>query len=103
MKFLFVGDVMLVRLVNDILRERPPVYPLGNTLPIFQDVDVRICNLECVISQQNHCADGFTSFYPSYSTETQMNADFVVMVRQTHHERHCILSLSKDQSNDYQD
>ena len=27
-----------------------------------------------------------------------MNADFVVMVGQTHHERHCILSLSKDQS-----
>src|SRR5574342_29695 len=26
--------------------------------------------------------------------------DFVVMVRQAHHERHCILSLSKDQSND---
>ena len=41
---------------------------------------------------------------------TRMNADFVVMVRQAHHgrrqahhERHCILSLSKDQSNDYQD
>jgi len=32
-----------------------------------------------------------------------MNTDFVVMVRQTHHERHCILSLSKDQSNDCQD
>ena len=26
--------------------------------------------------------------------------DFVVMVRQAHHERHYILSLSKDQSND---
>src|SRR3989304_1585769 len=34
---------------------------------------------------------------------TQINADFVAMVRQTHHERHCILSLSKDQSNDCQD
>jgi len=39
-----------------------------------------------------------------------MNTDFVVMVRQahhgrrqTHHERHCILSLSKDQPNDCQD
>mgnify|MGYP001571556148 CR=1 FL=1 len=52
MKFLFVGDVMLGRLVNDILRERPPVYPWGNTLPIFQGVDVRICNLECVISDK---------------------------------------------------
>ena len=52
MKFLFVGDVMLGRLVNDILRERPPVYPWGNTLSIFQGVDVRICNLECVISDK---------------------------------------------------
>jgi len=34
---------------------------------------------------------------------TRMNADFVVMVRQAHHGRHCILSLAKDQSNDYWD
>ena len=27
-----------------------------------------------------------------------MNADFVVMVRQTHHERHCILSLRRELS-----
>ena len=53
MKFLFVGDIMLGRLVNDILRERSLVYPLGNTLPIFQGVDVRICNLECVISDKS--------------------------------------------------
>ena len=37
--------------------------------------------------QRGGLADGFTSFYPSYSTETQMNADFVVSA----------------QSNDYQD
>jgi hypothetical protein len=33
-------------------RFSPPVYPLGNTLPIFQGVDVRICNLACVISDK---------------------------------------------------
>ena len=27
-----------------------------------------------------------------------MNTDFVVMVRQTHHERHCILSLRRELS-----
>jgi len=43
---------MLGRLVNDILWERPPAYPWGNTLPIFRDVDIRICNLECVLSDR---------------------------------------------------
>ncbi|CAG0989427.1 partial putative polyglutamine synthesis accessory protein, partial [Anaerolineae bacterium] len=52
MKFLFVGDVMLGRLVNDILQERPPAYPWGDNLPIFRDADIRICNLECVISDR---------------------------------------------------
>lgn len=50
MQFLFVGDVMLGRLMNQVLKERPPAYPWGDTLPLFQNADVRICNLECVIS-----------------------------------------------------
>ena len=54
------------------------------------------------------CLNLCNGFYPHplsiYSLFwTRMNIDFVVMVRQTHHERHCILSLSKDQSNDCQD
>src|SRR5258707_4830453 len=50
MNILFVGDVMLGRLVNEVLREKPPEYPWGDTLSLFQIADVRICNLECVIS-----------------------------------------------------
>lgn len=50
MKILFVGDVMLGRLVNEALREKPPKYPWRDTLPIFKQADLRICNLECVIS-----------------------------------------------------
>lgn len=50
MKILLVGDVMLGRLVNQILREKPPIYPWGDTLPIFKKADFRLCNLECVIS-----------------------------------------------------
>lgn len=50
MKIAVVGDVMLGRLVNDALKELPEAYPWGNTLPIFRNVDLRICNLECVIS-----------------------------------------------------
>jgi poly-gamma-glutamate capsule biosynthesis protein CapA/YwtB (metallophosphatase superfamily) len=50
MNLLFVGDIMLGRLVNAVLKERPPEYPWGDTLSLFHDADVRICNLECAIS-----------------------------------------------------
>lgn len=49
---LFVGDVMLGRLVNAALKEVPPEYPWGNTLPIFKKAELRICNLECVVSDR---------------------------------------------------
>lgn len=52
MKLLFVGDVMLGRLVNRELKRRPPEYPWGDTLPLFEDADINICNLECVISDR---------------------------------------------------
>jgi poly-gamma-glutamate capsule biosynthesis protein CapA/YwtB (metallophosphatase superfamily) len=50
MTLLFVGDVMLGRLVNAALQDTSPAYPWGDTLALFQQVDVRLCNLECVIS-----------------------------------------------------
>ena len=50
MTLLFVGDVMLGRLVNEALKQKSPAYPWGDTLALFHDADVRICNLECVIS-----------------------------------------------------
>jgi poly-gamma-glutamate capsule biosynthesis protein CapA/YwtB (metallophosphatase superfamily) len=52
LKLLFVGDVMLGRLVNQMLRVKPPTYPWGDTLPLFREADVRLCNLECVISDR---------------------------------------------------
>jgi poly-gamma-glutamate synthesis protein (capsule biosynthesis protein) len=50
MKLLFVGDVMLGRLINEVLRQKPAGYPWGDTLPFFRDSDFRVINLECVIS-----------------------------------------------------
>jgi poly-gamma-glutamate synthesis protein (capsule biosynthesis protein) len=50
MNLLFIGDVMLGRLVNAALKDRPPEYVWGNTLSLFKAADVRICNLECAIS-----------------------------------------------------
>lgn len=52
LKLLLVGDVMLGRLVNDILKVEPSTYPWGDTLPLFQQADVRLCNLECVLSDR---------------------------------------------------
>jgi poly-gamma-glutamate synthesis protein (capsule biosynthesis protein) len=50
MRLLFVGDLMLGRLVNDALRGRSAQYPWGDTLSLFQGADFRMVNLECVIS-----------------------------------------------------
>jgi poly-gamma-glutamate capsule biosynthesis protein CapA/YwtB (metallophosphatase superfamily) len=50
MNLAMVGDVMLGRLVNEVLKERPPEYPWGDTLPLLRGADFRLCNLECAIS-----------------------------------------------------
>lgn len=50
MKIAFMGDVMLGRLVNETLKHESPEYPWGDTLPVLRSADVRICNLECVIT-----------------------------------------------------
>ncbi len=44
------GDVMLGRLMNQLLQERGPRYPWGNTLPLLQQADLTLMNLECVIA-----------------------------------------------------
>lgn len=52
MKLSFLGDVMLGRGVNEILREKDALYPWGDTLPLLRTADLRMCNLECVISDR---------------------------------------------------
>jgi poly-gamma-glutamate capsule biosynthesis protein CapA/YwtB (metallophosphatase superfamily) len=52
MELVFVGDVMLGRLVNEWLWEVPPDQPWGNTVPILAEGDLRICNLECALSDR---------------------------------------------------
>lgn len=52
MKILFAGDVMLGRLVNQVLEDKSPAFPWGDTLGIFKEADLRVCNLECVISDR---------------------------------------------------
>ncbi len=52
LKLILVGDVMIGRLVNELLECQPPEYPWGNTLPLLRQADWRACNLECVISDR---------------------------------------------------
>lgn len=47
---IFLGDVMLGRLVNLALKRLPPAYPWGDTLPLLQRADARFINLECTIT-----------------------------------------------------
>lgn len=54
MKIALMGDVMLGRLVNEALEEEAPAYPWGNTLSLLDCADLRICNLECVLSDSGN-------------------------------------------------
>ncbi|WP_052888751.1 CapA family protein [Thermogemmatispora carboxidivorans] len=50
LRLLFLGDVMLGRLVNQVLQQVDVTYPWGNTLELLLQADTRICNLECVLA-----------------------------------------------------
>jgi poly-gamma-glutamate synthesis protein (capsule biosynthesis protein) len=52
MRILLIGDVMLGRLVNQVLKSGSAAYVWGDTLGLFAAADVRICNLECVLSDR---------------------------------------------------
>ncbi|GER85271.1 capsule biosynthesis protein [Thermogemmatispora aurantia] len=49
-RLLFLGDVMLGRLMNQVLQQVEATYPWGDTLPLLLQADVCICNLECVLA-----------------------------------------------------
>lgn len=46
----FLGDVMLGRLVNAALRRRPPASVWGDTLPVITAASARFINLECAVT-----------------------------------------------------
>jgi poly-gamma-glutamate synthesis protein (capsule biosynthesis protein) len=50
LQLVVVGDVMLGRCVNEVLKAEPCDYPWGDTLAVLRKADWRACNLECVIS-----------------------------------------------------
>ncbi|MBI2953035.1 MAG: CapA family protein [Chloroflexi bacterium] len=44
------GDVMLGRLMNEVIHRRGPFYPWGNTIGLLKNADLTLANLECVIA-----------------------------------------------------
>ncbi|HSA54966.1 MAG TPA: CapA family protein [Gemmatimonadaceae bacterium] len=48
----FAGDVMLGRLVNDIVRENGWAYPWGDLPPMLQTLDAFFINLECALTRR---------------------------------------------------
>ena len=54
MRIALAGDVMLGRLVDEYrIRNRawPPETAWGDVLPLLLATDLRLCNLECVVSR----------------------------------------------------
>lgn len=47
----FIGDVMLGRGVNEEIKEQPPEFFWGDVLPILQQADAVVANLECAITK----------------------------------------------------
>ena len=52
MQILFTGDVMLGRLINNVLNKNKFSYIWGNTLDIIKKADFSLINLECCISSR---------------------------------------------------
>jgi poly-gamma-glutamate synthesis protein (capsule biosynthesis protein) len=53
MRLLCVGDVMLGRGVDEALATMTPPQVWGDTLPLLHAADVRLCNLECVLTRHS--------------------------------------------------
>lgn len=49
-RVIFGGDVMLGRIVADVIRANGPEYPLGAIAPLLAGADLSIVNLECAIT-----------------------------------------------------
>ncbi len=57
------GDVMLGRMMNQMLLERGPRYPWGNSLSILREADLTLMNLECVVALGGHPWDRWPKMF----------------------------------------
>jgi len=51
LRMVLIGDVMLGRGVNKVLRQVPPEYVWGDTLDIVREADYSLINLECALTR----------------------------------------------------
>lgn len=68
------GDVMLGRLMNDMLEARGPRYPWGDTLPLLRQADLTLMNLECVIATGGHPWDRWPKAFHFRADPIALNA-----------------------------
>jgi poly-gamma-glutamate capsule biosynthesis protein CapA/YwtB (metallophosphatase superfamily) len=52
LQIILTGDVMLGRMMNSVLDKDRYTYVWGDTIDIFRNADLRLINLECVISSK---------------------------------------------------
>jgi len=78
MKIGFAGDVMLGRLVADVMRQQGATYPLEPVAQLLSSCDITIINLECAITDSTQRFTGaHKAFYfgaPSIATDCLLNA-----------------------------
>lgn len=80
----FGGDVMLGRLVNDAIFFNGSRYPWGDVLPLLQEADLSLVNLECVIAQSGEEFQPPRAFYfrahpRAIKTLTAAGIDYVTL------------------------
>lgn len=90
-----VGDVMLGRLVNEMLKHSDRAYPWGDTLSILQNSDLRICNLECVLSDVGNPWSATPKMFHFRSDEKNVNSLQSAKIK--------IVSLANNHVLDYED
>ncbi len=95
MKIALVGDVMLGRLVNENLKQKDPSDPWGDTLTIFQDADLAVCNLECVLSNRGNPWSATPKMFHFRSDEKNVHSLLAANIH--------LVSLANNHVLDYED
>ncbi len=57
-----MGDLMIGRLVNDLLKKMPPSYVWGNTLPRLKQNDLNLINLEAAVTTSTEIVEKVFNF-----------------------------------------
>jgi len=76
----FTGDVMIGRLVNDVINKKGASHPWGNMIPLLKENDINIINLETTLTKSKKAVSkvfNFKSDPEHVETLVQGNIDVV--------------------------